>query len=168
MELCTNCNIKEALDPSYSKEPFFIPGWCHSCVFWKEISDDVASGRDVKKITDDYKVYHYEEFVPNPTTGQTLGHAGRVYRIVQVDKVLITNNLWFNGVVPEFWRKDPNLQPNCKLEQDVTLAEIEQHIGHYRCSGCGKFIKDGETCRSKHSNPGTTRPSVDLDDDYPF
>lgn len=152
MELCTNCNTKEDLDL----------GWCYSCIFWKEISDKIASGSDVKKITDDYQVYHYEEFVPNPAHGHVLGHSGRVWRIVQADKVLITNNLWCNGVVPEAWRNDPNLQPNCKLEQgDISVTEIEQHIGHYRCSDCRKFVKDGEVCRSKHDTD-------DLIKEFPF
>ena len=173
MALCVNCGLKEEVKISTSRKSSIIEGWCHTCMFWQEIADSIKNGNEDKKITPEYTVYNFNVYVVKPTPGQALGHAGHLWRIVQEDKVLITNDLWYNGVVPDHFKSNPYLQPNCVVEQDVSVEEVEHALNMYHCSNCGSYHDHGTPCDYKPPIfKRTTRSLEELeepeDDGYPF
>ena len=173
MVLCTNCGKKEAIDPTRTRRKILHEGWCHTCLFWQEIADDIKNGSTAKMITPDYVVYHYKEYVVKPALGQMLGFGGHVWRIVKHDQVLITNNLWLNGDIPDNFKTNPYLQPNCVVEQGVTVEEVEHALNMYHCSNCGSYHDHGTPCDYKPPIfKRTTRSLEELeepeDDNYPF
>lgn len=170
MALCSNCGLKEEINTSTSRKPWIVEGWCHTCIFWQEIANSIKNGSEDKKITPEYTVYHFKAYVVKRAPGQMLGHSGHLWRIVQEDKILITNNLWHNGVVPDHFKSNPYLQPNCVAEQGVTVEEVEHALNMYHCSNCGSYHNHGESCDYKPPIlKRTTRSLEELEeDDHPF
>lgn len=79
---------------------------CSSECFNKKFWHDIIAEKD-KHIIIDGKCYCDAGMVKNPSPYAFLGHGGRCFWIRFKDgHTLITNNLWFQGEIPDEFRED--------------------------------------------------------------
>lgn len=79
---------------------------CFNIHFWNRTLDN-------KAIIINGKCYHDGGYVEKPVKTSYLGHSGRTFKIrfKSDGKTIVTNNLWYNGVVP----KERNVKDNAEF-----------------------------------------------------
>lgn len=94
MPICKVCG-KEYTDSPYYDNCRLCSEDCFHIDFWNNNLDDRA-------IIVNGKCFHDGGNKPNEKRSWLLGHSGRVFKIrfKENGEVLVTNNLWYNGVVP--------------------------------------------------------------------
>lgn len=113
MPKCKLCKVKLDFNGStgddYTHIPFIAAGHCFSCYHWTQVFDTKKMEQMVSVRTSDGEHYCFARNNPiktNVTSNSSLGHGGRRFKIIFDDgTTVITNNLWAQGVMPEYWRK---------------------------------------------------------------
>ncbi len=83
--------------------------YCFTCAFWEQRTDDYKDFDSLRawivvRTRTNLDMYSYDKQDPIAEGKKGfLGHGGRVWRIeyVDSDKVVVTNNLWHSGEIPE-------------------------------------------------------------------
>jgi len=94
MPICKVCGKKYTESPYYDK-CCLCSRECFKIDFWN-------SNLDEKAIIVNGECFHDGGNQPNETRSYLLGHSGRVFKIKFKgnNKVIETNNLWYNGIIP--------------------------------------------------------------------
>ena len=105
MPICKVCG-KEYTDSPYYNECCLCSRECFQIDFWNDNLDDRA-------IIVNGECYHDGGNVEKPVNKSWLGHSGRTFKIrfKSDSKTIVTNNLWYNGVVP----KERNVKDNAEF-----------------------------------------------------
>lgn len=105
MLICKVCG-KEYIDSPYYDECRLCSRECHDIDFWNRTLDN-------KAIIVDGECYHDGGYVEKPIKTSYLGHSGRTFKIrfKSDGKTIVTNNLWYNGVIP----KERNVEDNAEF-----------------------------------------------------
>lgn len=94
MPICKVCG-KEYTDSPYYDSCRLCSRECFQIDFWNDNLDD-------KAIIVNGECFHDGGNKPNEKRSWLLGRSGRVFKIrfKENGEVLVTNNLWYNGVIP--------------------------------------------------------------------
>lgn len=93
--VCKICG-KEVLDTSPFRSKKICSEECFLVDFWNKALDG-------DEIVVDGRCYHDGGNVDRPSRSRLLGHGGREFKIrmKKDSKVIVTNNLWDNGLIPK-------------------------------------------------------------------
>lgn len=113
----TNCKICEVNCEKdirlYPHNSLITSGHCFDCAYWLDVLENNKENVSVRLNNGIHYSFPKDNPVSNTTNKRFLGHYGITYKIKFNDgSVVITNNLSFNGEIPERWKsKHP---PNAK------------------------------------------------------
>jgi hypothetical protein len=102
MDLCSHCGSVIEIEKYAGETPkqMIENKACFDCNFYIELSKKQEEGRSL--ITSKFEHYMDGGNVQDSVLQAALGHGGTVFKIEKTSgEVLSTNNLWFQGEIPE-------------------------------------------------------------------
>ena len=118
VESCVECGKSDKANFREPTRSEMIEGQlCFNCLFWARLVRERESCNQETMVTEDYSHRIAKPSKPATYTG-FLGHGGARVRVLFDDgRVIDTNDLWYQGVVPSHFRD--RLPPNAQVIWDV-------------------------------------------------
>ena len=110
---CSKCQAPTV--PSYAPptgQQMIDRQLCFHCNYWEEMANELRTNKNPRRIIVDHHIYMDAGYSKDAQWYQRhLGFGGREFRYRRVgsDEVILTNNMWSNGVLPpEYWAEFPD------------------------------------------------------------